>query len=152
MKIENLSFFRFSKQMEKKKNEKATLNFREIMESADLEHLFTSIEEMTESDLQELGGMIDLLGEQLSANPDIEHFNRYRNCVKAMVRYALKNMKVNTITSRVGFAKINTYVIVESIDEKLQQMAHLILSNEKNRVSYFNLVQQIKGLIIDLMS
>ncbi len=154
MKIENFSPFMNPKKTDRKKAEKGSaLNFKAMMESPDLEIFFSQIEEdFSEEDLRELGSMIDLLGEQLSQNPDIEHFNRYRSCVKALVRYAMRNMEVKTITSRSGFTKVNTYVIVQSIDEKLQQMAHLILSNERNRVSYFQLVQQIKGLLVDLTS
>lgn len=154
MKIENFSpFFNAKKTSSKKSERKASFNFKEMLESPDLESFFNTLgDELSESDIRELGSMIDLLGEQLSQNPDIEHFNRYRSCVKALVRYATKNMDVKTITSRSGFSKINTYVIVESIDEKLQQMAHLILSNEKNRLSYFQLIQQIKGLLVDLIS
>lgn len=154
MKIENFSPFFHSKKTETKKETKRTnLNFKEMMETTDLEAFFSEIgEDFSENELRDLGSMIDMLGEQLSQNPDIEHFNRYRSCVKAMMRYVMKNMEIKTITSRVGFTKINTYVIVQSIDEKLQQMAHLILSNEKNRLSYFNLIQQIKGLLVDLIS
>ncbi|MFN4215882.1 MAG: DUF327 family protein [Brevinematales bacterium] len=154
MKIENFSpFFNPKKTTQKKSERKGIFNFKEMLESPDLESFFSIVgDELSENDIRELGSVIDLLGEQLSQNPDIEHFNRYRSCVKALVRYAIKNMDVKTITSRSGFSKINTYVIVESIDEKLQQMAHLILSNEKNRLSYFQLIQQIKGLLVDLIS
>ncbi|MCX7881944.1 MAG: YaaR family protein [Brevinematales bacterium] len=154
MKIEKFSpFFNASKTNHKKNEKKSILSFKEILEHPDLETFFYTLEsDLSEEDIRELGNMIDLLGEQLSHNPDIEHFNKYRSCVKALLRYALKNTEVKTITSRVGFSKVNTYLLVQSIDEKLQQMAHLILSNEKNRLSYFQLIQQIKGLLIDLVS
>jgi len=154
MKIENFSpFFQAKKTTSKAKEKKTSLNFREMLETPDLETFFHTLEEdFSEEDLRDLGSMIDFLGEQLSQNPDIEHFNRYKSCVKALLRYALKNTEVKTITSRSGFSKVNTYVVVQAIDEKLQQMAHLILSNEKNRLSYFHLVQQIKGLLVDLIS
>ena len=53
--------------------------------------------------------------------------------------------------SRISFSKQKLYKTVESIDENLAELAKLILANEKSRLSYLKLVNNIRGLIVDMV-
>jgi uncharacterized protein YaaR (DUF327 family) len=50
-----------------------------------------------------------------------------------------------------SLSKQKLYKTVEIIDQNLFELGNMILSQEKNRLSYLKLIQNIKGLIVDLI-
>jgi hypothetical protein len=102
-------------------------------------------------DFRKMAELISEYGESLSQEPTPEKFNGYKKHIKSFIAALMKNLEVRDTVSRVSFTKQKLYKTVESIDEKLTEIARMILSNEKNRLSYLKLVNSIKGLIIDLI-
>ncbi len=102
-------------------------------------------------DFRKMAELISEFGENLSRNPTPENFNVYKKHIKSFISALMENLEVRETVSRKGFTKQNLYKTVESIDEKLSDLARMILSNEKNRLSYLKLINGIKGLIIDLV-
>ena len=72
---------------------------------------------------------------------------RYKKHIRIFLSIANENLEIINIRSR---NKIN--MVVEEIDSGLQKLAQLVLSGEKDRLTYLKLLGQMKGLIIDLIS
>ncbi|MGA2141203.1 MAG: YaaR family protein [Brevinematales bacterium] len=102
-------------------------------------------------DFKKMADLISEFGESLSRDPTPENFNTYKKHIKSFISALMENLEVRDTVSRVTFNKQKIYKTVESVDEKLSELARMILSNEKNRLSYLKLVSGIKGLIIDLI-
>jgi uncharacterized protein YaaR (DUF327 family) len=110
-----------------------------------------SFEEGENADLKNLAGLIEQIGESLSTNPDPENFNRYKKHIQLFISLIQKNLEVKDTVSRISFSKQKLYKTVETIDEDMAELARLILSGEKDRLSYLKLANHIRGLIIDLV-
>jgi hypothetical protein len=103
------------------------------------------------NDFKKMADLIAEYGESLSQNPTPENFNTYKKHIKSFISALMENLEVRDTVSRVTFTKQKLYKTVETIDGKLSEIASLVLSNEKNRLSYLKLINGIKGLIIDLI-
>jgi uncharacterized protein YaaR (DUF327 family) len=103
------------------------------------------------SDFNKLADLISKYGDNLSQNPTPENFNIYKKHIKLFISALQSNFEVHDTVSRINFSKQKIYKTVETIDSNLSEIARMILSNEKNRLSYLKLVNNIKGLLIDLI-
>lgn len=141
-----------SKQTSKKEEKK--INFKEIIENFENEPILFSnidVENLSGEDVNELSNLIEKLGEKLSDSPTLENFYSYKKAIKFLVEIAKKNFESKETISRISFSKQKLYKTIEIIDENIAKIASMVLSQEKNRLSYLELVNNIKGLIIDLM-
>ncbi|MCX7821243.1 MAG: YaaR family protein [Brevinematales bacterium] len=141
-----------SKQTNKKDEKK--LDFKEIINNLDSEPVFPieiNIEHLGGEDITELSNLIDKLGEKLSDSPTLENFYSYKKAIKILLEIAKKNFESKETISRISFSKQKLYKTIDTIDENIAKIASMILSQEKNRISYLELTNNIKGLIIDLL-
>ncbi len=141
-----------SKQTSKKEEKK--INFKEIIENFENEPILFSninIENLSGEDVNELSALIEKLGEKLSDSPTLENFYSYKKAIKFLVEIAKKNFESKETISRISLSKQKLYKTIDIIDENIAKIASMVLAQEKNRLSYLELVNNIKGLIIDLM-
>ncbi|MEJ5283767.1 MAG: YaaR family protein [Brevinematales bacterium] len=141
-----------SKQTSKKEEKK--INFKEIIENFENEPILFSnidVENLSGEDVNELSALIEKLGERLSDSPTLENFYSYKKAIKFLVEIAKKNFESKETISRISFSKQKLYKTIDIIDENIAKIASMVLAQEKNRLSYLELVNNIKGLIIDLM-
>jgi len=147
----------FSKQPQKKvTSKKNKLNFKEFLEKVEEENSSVEIEDLSdeeynESNITKLANLIDRFGEKLSSNPTIENFNSYKKAIKLLLQLLKKNFETRETLSKMSLSKQKLYKTVEIIDQNLFELGNMILCQEKNRLSYLKLIQNIKGLIIDLI-
>ncbi len=106
---------------------------------------------VVEQDVKNLAAMIEQYGEDLTNNPTPENFLRYKQHIKSFINIIKNNFEIKNISSRKGFTSQKLYLTIENLDEKLNDLAQLVLSREQNRISYLKLTDNIKGLIIDLI-
>jgi uncharacterized protein YaaR (DUF327 family) len=134
--------------LKKDKTAQAKVSFLETIQGMD-ETAVPSFdpEDVSESDMKNLAGLIEQFGEGLSQNPTPENFMRYKKHIRVFLSIANENLEIINIRSR---NKI--HMVVEEIDSGLQKLAQLVLSGEKDRLTYLKLLGQMKGLIIDLIS
>jgi len=109
------------------------------------------IEDIEQDDLMSLAGLIEQYGETLSNNPSPENFNLYKKHIRLFIKILQANYEVKDTVSRISFSKQKLYKTVEEVDKNLSEIAQMILSKEKSRLSYLKLVNSIKGLLIDLI-
>lgn len=101
-------------------------------------------------DLRNLAAQIDQYGEALVDNPTPENFLRYKTHIKAFVHQIKSNYELRNISSRKGFGTPKLYLVIENLDQNLDKLAQMVLSREQGRIQYLQLVDSIKGMIIDL--
>jgi hypothetical protein len=77
----------------------------------------------------------------------------YKNAVRAFVRYVVDEaFDVTESTSGRNILKRKKYTQVQVIDQKLEQMAAGILSNQKSQLDLLGKIDEINGLLVDLVS
>ncbi len=136
------------------KKEETKLDFKKLIENFENEPLLPpniDFENLSREDISELSNLIEKLGENLSNSPTIENFLSYKKAIKFIVEIAKRNFESKETISKISFSKQKLYKTVEIIDESIAKITSMILSQEKNRLSYLQLINNIKGLIIDLL-
>ena len=151
MRIEPRQFGSKDRLKKPKTDEKSGITFMDALKDIDNDTgIPIDIDNLEDGDLKNLTGLIEQEGEGLSQNPTPENFNRYKKYIKLFITILQDNFEIKDTISRISFSKQKLYKTVESIDSNLTELARMVLSNEKNRMNYLKLVNNIKGLIIDL--
>ena len=116
---------------------------------------FTLISKIGEQELQERlsGLMADIVtsGERIKKHMDIRDMRNYRSLVKSFL---------NEIVNRShGFARENfldrrgrhrVYGIIRLIDQNLDELAQQLIAVEQDALAILNMVDEIRGLLLDI--
>lgn len=106
-------------------------------------------EKILEALLDEVHSSGDLLKEKQL--PD--NIVAYKNAVRSFVRYIVdRAYTVTESTSGGNILKRKKFTQVQVIDQKLEQLAAGILSNQKDQLGLLGKIEEINGLLVDLMS
>ncbi|HNQ96827.1 MAG: DUF327 family protein [Spirochaetales bacterium] len=103
-----------------------------------------------------LEGLLDDVhsaGDALKERSLPEHIRDYKNAVRFFVRYVVdKSFTVTETTSGGNILKRKKFTQIQVIDEKLEQLAREILSNQRNQMAVLARIEEINGLLVDLLS
>ncbi len=116
---------------------------------------FTLISKISEQQLQERlsGLMADIVtsGEKIKKHMDIRDMRNYRSLVKSFL---------NEVVNRShGFSRENfldrrgrhrVYGIIRLIDQNLDELAKQLIADEKDALAILNMVDEIRGLLLDI--
>lgn len=116
---------------------------------------FTLISKISEQQLQERlsGLMADIVtsGEKIKKHMDIRDMRNYRSLVKSFL---------NEVVNRShGFSRENfldrrgrhrVYGIIRLIDQNLDELAQQLIADEKDALAILNMVDEIRGLLLDI--
>jgi uncharacterized protein YaaR (DUF327 family) len=92
-------------------------------------------------------------GENLKAAPTMENVKRYRGSVKAFLQYVFdKILGTEEKVSGVNPLRKKRYVLIKVIDKKLEQLALEVLQHQRDQLKILERVEEINGLIVDLVS
>ncbi len=92
-------------------------------------------------------------GDALKEKPLPDNIVAYKDAVRTFVRYVVdRAFTVTESTSGGNILKRKKFTQVQVIDEKLEQMAAGILSNQKSQLGLLEKIEEINGLLVDLMS
>lgn len=125
------------------------------MQSNDDSFKFTLISKIGEQELQERlsGLMADIVtsGERIKKHMDIRDMRNYRMLVKSFL---------NEVVNRShGFSRENfldrrgrhrVYGIIRLIDQNLDELAQQLIADEKDALAILNMVDEIRGLLLDI--
>ncbi|MDF1617590.1 YaaR family protein [Petrocella sp. FN5] len=117
---------------------------------------FTLLSKIEESELQsKLNGMIKDItaqGDRLSKHMDIRDMKKYREMVKdfmnEIVTHSHKFSRENFLDKR---GRHRVYGIVKLVDKNLDELAQELLKEEKNHLNILGRIDDIKGLLLDMM-
>jgi len=105
--------------------------------------------------LEEILDEIHEMGEQLSQAPTMSAVLEYKKAVRQFVQYVVSRGLELVEQEGVKFAnpmkKQKKYTIVRILDQKLESLAAQILQNQKSRLDILAAVNEIHGLMIDLL-
>jgi len=147
------------------KNEKKTKGLRRG-ERAEFSRMFDNFRGKTADELGALRNLpvsddsINLLmdevrdaGDVLKSRPLPEEILRYKQAVRNFINYVVKNSL--TLEHEDGIQKFmkprKRYAKISIIDKKLEDLAAMLLSSQKNQLILVSRLEEIRGLLIDLL-
>lgn len=77
----------------------------------------------------------------------------YKNAVRSFMKYVVdRSYTVTERTSGGNILKRKKFTQVQIIDQKLEQLAAGILSNQRDQLGLLGKIEEINGLLVDLLS
>lgn len=102
--------------------------------------------------LRELADKIDTQAEKLTKRADIREFEKYRQLIKEFLDEVVSNgyafNKENSFGTR---GRHRFFATVKTIDEKLDEMAKEIISDQAENIDLVHKIDDIRGLILDMI-
>ena len=118
---------------------------------------FTLISNIMKKELQEkvaeLMGSITEQGKKIGKKTDIRDMKRYRELIKSFLNevvYRSHKFSRENYLDRRGRHRV--YGIVRLIDENLDKLAEELLKEEKDNISILNRIDEIRGLLLDILT
>lgn len=127
---------------------------KEVAQDGDFK--FTLLSKIGEADLQQkLNTMIEditVQGDKLAKHMDIKDMKKYREMVKSfmneVVSHSHKFSRENFLDRR---GRHRVYGIVKLVDKNLDDLAQALISDEKNHLSILGKIDEIRGLLLDMV-
>ena len=92
-------------------------------------------------------------GDRLKENPTVDLVQAYKKAVRDFVHFVVeRSFSVEQKTSGRNILKRNAYFKVSVIDESLEKLAAEILRNQRDNLEILRRVDEINGMLIDLLS
>jgi uncharacterized protein YaaR (DUF327 family) len=109
--------------------------------------------------VETLKDALDSTGDALKDAPTADNFTAYKKAIKNFVSYvADKNYELqeSTVTMRVTEhgvrqTKQKKLVLIKTIDEKLDRLAQDVLFNHADKLQLLAKIEEIHGIVIDLL-
>lgn len=100
---------------------------------------------------------VSAAGDALQERPVPDNIVRYKEAVRNFIRFIVaRSFQVETsegLRIRKGLEiRQKQYTQIHVIDEKLEKLAASILANQRDRLTILAKVEEIKGLLVDLLS
>jgi uncharacterized protein YaaR (DUF327 family) len=156
--IESLEAFQFSRPSERKKTKKSgnskPSRFSSILETAgsETEQFDASEEGAQKLPLEELLDEVHESGEALIEAQSLENIKRYRQAVRSFLDQAVKAMiGVEEQTSGANILKRKRFTQVRVIDVKLERLVAEVLRNQHRQLELLERINEIQGLLVDLV-
>ncbi|HOX32033.1 MAG TPA: YaaR family protein [Spirochaetales bacterium] len=91
-------------------------------------------------------------GDRLKENPTVDLVQAYKKAVRDFVHYVVERAyAVEQKSSGRNVLKRNVYYRVSVIDESLERLAAEILRNQRDKLEILRRVDEINGMIVDLL-
>lgn len=106
----------------------------------------------SEEALRELLDDVHQSGEELKSKPTPDNIKRYKGAVRSFLHYIVENgYTAEERVSGTNILKRKKFVLVQVIDRKLEQLAAGILAGQRAQLEILAKVEEINGLLIDLI-
>lgn len=106
---------------------------------------------------EELSSLMDdlfLQGESLVKDPTLSNLRQYRNSISIFFKYIVKNSLVyDNIEGRLNPKTFERkcYALISVVDDKMDSIAKSILGDQKKQLDLLHAVEEVNGLIVDLI-
>ena len=108
--------------------------------------------EQYETHMNALIDQIDEQAEKLTKRADIREFQKYRQLLKDFLDEVVSNGYAFSKDDAFGArGRHRFYATVKTIDKKLDEMAKEVLSGQADSVDMLHRIDDIRGLILDIM-
>lgn len=133
--------------------------FSRLMESEPAETRDTvygiTASEGAEGGLEELLDGVHHRGDLLKQYPSPERVRDYKQAVRRFMAYIVAhslNIEEHAGARLSPFKKQKKYTQIQVIDEKLEKLGNGVMKNQQEQLELLGKVEEINGLLIDLMS
>lgn len=136
------------------KNEFAKLTFSSILDIGRKEITDLDSIDYSDLDLEELLDEIHEAGEALKEVPTLENVKNYKGSVSRFLKFVVKNSLKTETTAGANFnplKKQKRYTIIKVVDEKLERLAAGVLQNQSDKLYILEKIEEINGLIVNLL-
>lgn len=140
----------------RKTNLVSTLSSKRIEKhSIQFDELFTlDTVEAPRDPLEDILDEIHESGERLKEQPTLNNIKKYRQAVSDFMNFIVKNtLDTDTVVSKSinPLKKQKRYTIIRVINEKLERLASGVLQNQLNQLKILEKIEEINGLIVNLL-
>jgi len=112
----------------------------------------TSGGEFSQAQLEELLDGVHEAGDKLKENPSVDLVQAYKKAVRDFVHYIVeRSYSVEEKSSGRNILKRNVYFRVSIIDESLEKLGAEILRNQRDNLEILRRVDEINGMLVDLL-
>ncbi|MGM0471061.1 MAG: YaaR family protein [Bacillota bacterium] len=103
--------------------------------------------------LDQLLADIDQQGQKLGHQRTFKELVRYKNMVKQFMKEAVDQMyEVKEEYSGYRSGNHKVYNLVEKVDESLEELTDLVLSEQEAQLEILDRLDEIKGMLVDIYS
>ncbi len=103
--------------------------------------------------LEELLDEVHETGEMLVESQSLENIKRYRGAVRSFLDYVISNMlAVEEQTSGNNILRRKRFIQVKIIDGRLERLVAELLQNQGKQLDLLEKVNEIRGLLVDLIT
>ncbi|GAB6091317.1 YaaR family protein [Spirochaeta dissipatitropha] len=139
---------------EKKQSQKKSGIFQKLFEAEENKTTAATVENspIHIDDAEELFQQIQSAGEKLKRFPGAENVNDYKRLVRSLVeRVVREGIIVEEHSSGTHILKRKSFSLLTVIDSKLAQLAEGMLATQRDQMELLAKVDEIQGLIVDLL-
>lgn len=115
-------------------------------------HLSRHFGHAQEEVLKEMAKQIEKQGEKLAKHVDIAELKVYKRMIQEFLNEAVR---ASTRFSKESFldrrGRHRVYAVIRSINENLEKLTEEVLKSERNHLEILGRIEDIRGLILDLI-
>ncbi len=130
--------------------------FSSFVERAEYGELRSDIDLSSQDDDLTLEEMLDGVhetGEKLKEHPSVSLIREYKHAVGRFLKFVVENsLSLEERVSGFNILKRKRFTIIKIIDEKLERLAAAVLTNQREQLEVLRRVDEINGLLVDLLS
>ncbi len=105
-----------------------------------------------DTELQEVVNSIHRLGDRLLKYPHPDTVAHYRQAVRNFINHVTGNAyTTREYISRRDILNQKKYVLIQTIDEKLDTLSRNVLGSQKNQLDLLSTIEEIQGLLVNLI-
>ena len=113
----------------------------------------TAAFERDDTPLEEVLDAVHELGEKVKKEPRRTSVLAYKRAVKRLVSIAIeRGLAVEEQTSSPNILKQKRFTLIKIIDEKLDRLVSGVLINQRETLDVLGRIDEINGLLVDLIS
>ena len=102
--------------------------------------------------IEDLKKKIFSQGENIKRKADISEFMQYRRLIAELLDIAASNAYVCTKTSAFDAkGRRNVFVLIKKVNAQMDEMAQEILSEQRDNIRLLEMVDDIRGLLLDIL-
>jgi uncharacterized protein YaaR (DUF327 family) len=122
------------------------------VEETDGENEFFALDEEPEKQLEALLDEVHETGERLKNDPTVGTIKAYKEAVRGFLALVIrKSYAIEETISGINIMKRKRLTIVKLVDQKLDRLASGILLNQRDQMEILRKIEEINGLLVDLM-
>lgn len=107
----------------------------------------------TDADLEALLDNVNEIGEKLKESVSLRSVQDYKRAVRDFLAYVVRNtLAVERHESGPNVLKRKRFTLIRVIDQKLERLAAGILLDQRTQLDILRRIDEISGLLIDLLS